>query len=81
MNPYAAEQYARAAAATGKSVDELLAMAKTVFASMLKHAMDEPGSAIWSVISIEEGQQLYVEVNIPARNRQILATLEMGRKK
>jgi hypothetical protein len=81
MSPYAAEQYARAARATGKSVDELLAMSKTVFASMLKHAMDEPGSLIWSAISIEPGQQLYMEVNIPARNRQILAALEMRRRK
>jgi hypothetical protein len=44
MSPYAAEQYARAARATGKSVDELLAMSKTVFAIDVEAiAMDEPG--------------------------------------
>jgi hypothetical protein len=72
---YADQVYQRAAAATGKSVEQLQGMAQTVFASMLHHALEHPGDAIWTVTDIS-GSDLYVEVNIPARVRRMITVVE-----
>lgn len=73
---YQTMAYAKAAAATGKSMVELNAMALSVFASMLHHAMENPDTYVWSVIKVAPKNKLmrgYIdfEVNMcpPARSR------------
>lgn len=58
------EMYAAAAEATGKTVDELKAMAPLIFGTMLHHALLNKGKAIWSYTRIGvEPWKLEVEVN------------------
>ncbi|MGB7158159.1 MAG: hypothetical protein WBD40_08845 [Tepidisphaeraceae bacterium] len=63
------EVYQRAAEVTGKTVPQMEAMARDTFASMLHHAMREPGRLVWIIAKIDDtgevAGKLYVEVNVP----------------
>ena len=64
--PEIEQVYRKATLATGKSAASLRALAVTVFASILHHAVNKPGETIWTVTRIEAGK-LSVEVDYPPR--------------
>jgi carbon storage regulator len=67
--------YRLAAKTTGRTEEELRAMAVQVFGSMLHHALGKPlGEIVWTAMSLGP---LNVEVNIPRRN-PVNANVEVG---
>lgn len=68
QRPRSAEEvtYRRASYATTKPLGALRAMAPSIFASMLHHAMEKAPAPCWTAAMIENGR-LSVEVNIPRR--------------
>lgn len=64
------EVYRRASIATGRPEQALHQLADQVFASMLNHALENPGEVIDSIIRIDRCQ-IDVEVNVPRRKTAI----------
>lgn len=62
--------YAEASNKTGKTKEQLRAMADLVFASMLSHALNDPGRIIITMLKIQkEDGAIDLEVDLPPRSR------------